>query len=431
MKKEKTAQIAVIGAGVVGLCNALTLQRAGYGVTLFDAQLPGSQTSSGNASYLATELIDPLANPGTLKAALRLWLHPHGPVATPLAYFHKALPWLWKFVRCGSESRAAKSRHALHALNHRAIAAWQRLLTAEGLEHHLLASGYLQIWENPRALTAAEQHLRHLQEWNINARLIDHKEVAELEPALAGRVAHAIYYPDACQMDDPLLLCQSLYRAFIQLGGQFQQTAVTALSPDSQQVKLTTDNGHYQFDRAVLSTGAWSTRLLKPLGIDIPLEAERGYHITWQGEQPPLSRPIGSAERNVVMTPLANGLRTVGFSEWGGLEVPFKQKRTATLRHHSQALLPELKHTDWPQQEWMGFRPTLPDSLPVIDRHPVYPHLLLAFGHQHLGLTQAAISAELILSLVEERQPALDLLPYALSRFCSITGGETVKEPAK
>ena len=195
------------------------------------------------------------------------------------------------------------------------------------------------------------------------------------------------------------------------------QTAVTSLSPDSQTVTLFTDNDPYRFDRAVLSAGAWSTRLLGPLGIKIPLEAERGYHITWQCEQPPLSRPIGSAERNVVMTPLTNGLRTVGVSEWGGLKVPFKQKRTATLRHHSQALLPELKSTDWPQQEWMGFRPTLPDSLPVIDRHPVYPHLLLAFGHQHLGLTQAAISAELIRSLVEGDQPSLDLSPYALSRF--------------
>ncbi|GAA3528673.1 FAD-dependent oxidoreductase [Zobellella aerophila] len=414
---KKAAQIAVIGAGVVGLCNALALQRAGYGVTLFDAQPPGSQTSSGNASYLATELIDPLANPGTLKAALRLWLSPHGPVATPLAYFHKALPWLWKFIRSGSASKATDGRRALHALNRQALDAWRRLLTAEGLGHHLLASGYLQVWENPRALAAAQRHLRHLQDWQINARLIDRQTVAELEPALAGRVAHAIFYPDACQMDDPLLLCQSLYRAFQRRGGQFIHTGVHALSPARQGITLATDRGQYRFDRAILSTGAWSRQLLAPLGLEVPLEAERGYHLTWQCPSPPVSRPIGSAERHLVMTPLANGLRTVGFSEWGGLKLPPKRKRIATLRHQSRALLPALADHDWPQQEWMGFRPTLPDSLPVIDRHPRHPSLLLAFGHQHLGLTQAAISSELILSLVEERRPVVELSPYRVTRF--------------
>ncbi|WP_375057961.1 NAD(P)/FAD-dependent oxidoreductase [Zobellella sp. DQSA1] len=411
-------EVAVIGAGVIGLCNALTLQRAGYRVTLFDPHPPGSQTSSGNASYLATELISPLATPETLKQAPGLWLDPHGPVATPLAYFHKALPWLLRFAREGSHARSARGRQALYELNRRALPAWRRLLSRHGLEHHLIASGYLQLWQQARGHVAAERHAAYLQDWNIKAELIDGGATAELEPALAGRVAHAIFYPDACQMNEPYRLSQSLYRSFIELGGHYSSTRVSALVPAADRVELVTEAGCAVFARAVLCAGVWSAKLLSGLGMTVPLEAERGYHITWKCPRPPLSRPIGSAERHMVMTPLADGIRTVGFSEWGGLDVPFKHKRIETLRRHSCALLPVLAGQGWPQQEWMGFRPTLPDSLPVIGRHEQYPSLLLAFGHSHLGLTQAAITAEVILSLLQQgKAPPLDITPYRLGRF--------------
>ena len=409
--------VIVIGAGVVGLCVALEAQRSGYRVTLIDRDQPGLGASFGNAGYLATELIDPLATPATLLSAPRLWLDPNGPVALPAAHFHRLLPWLARFILAARPAVVKKSREALSKLNQSAIPAWRRCLADLGSGDHLLESGSLLAWESGSNLDAAKFHADFLARWNVRSELVMADELADLEPALAGRTSHALHLPDGCQVRDPYRLCQSLFEGFIHRGGEFRQQTVARLGVSEQRVSVNGEGVALDGAHAILCAGAWSRSLLRQTGIDAPLEAERGYHLNIENPPIRLLRPVIFAERRFVLSPLDSGLRVVGISEMGGLRLKPLHRRFSALRYHSQSLLPELRHHGNTVTEWMGHRPTLPDSLPVIDRHPGYPRLLMAFGHQHLGLTQAAISAELVISMLRNGPGPLEVAPFRVERF--------------
>lgn len=409
--------VAVIGAGVVGLCTALQAQRKGYSVVLIDRDAPGRGASFGNAGYLATELIDPLSTGKALRGALSMLFDPHGPLALPLGYLHRSLPWLVRFVAAARPSQVERSREGLRQLNRAALPAWRRCLADIGASEQLCNSGYLLVWESPERLEDAKAHARYLQQWDVRCELIDAKRLGQLEPALAGTLSHALYFPDACQVREPYQLCRLLFAAFEARGGRFVQRAVEGLSVDTRQVRIATADMQVNVDRAVVCAGAWSRTLVQGTGLDVPLEAERGYHVSMDSPTVRLNRPIGSAERRFVISPLDSGLRAVGFAEFGGLRLKAISRRFKTLRRHSQALIPALDDPSLNCREWMGHRPTLPDSLPVIDRHPWHDRLLFAFGNQHLGLTQAAISAELVIDLLTGETPAIDPRPYRIDRF--------------
>lgn len=412
--------VAVVGAGVVGLCTALEAQRHGFQVTLFDKGLPGEGASFGNAGYLATELIDPLATKKTLAAAPRMWMDPKGPLALPWKYLPQALPWLTRFVRSASSARVEASRQALYQLNQAAVPAWQRCLADIGAEEYLVPSGYLLVWESENKLDEAKTHAAYLAQWDIESVLLQGAQLREKEPELAETVSHAMFFPNACRVKDPYLLSKQLFAVFQARGGCFEQTEVSEILPQENAVGVVTATSQNRFEHVVLCTGAWGKPLLEQTGISVPLEAERGYHLTIETadmETPPLQHPIGSAERKFVMSPLASGLRVVGITEIGGLRLPEFARRFNVLRHHSRQLLPRLNNPALKVSEWMGHRPTLADSLPVIDQHPRHPRLLFAFGNQHLGLTQAAISAELVISLLRQVEPEFDVKPYRVNRF--------------
>ncbi|WP_046874129.1 NAD(P)/FAD-dependent oxidoreductase [Vibrio diabolicus] len=412
--------VAVVGAGVVGLCTALEAQRHGLQVTLLDKGLPGEGASFGNAGYLATELIDPLATKKTLAAAPRMWMDPKGPLALPWKYLPQALPWLARFVRSASSARVEASRQALYQLNQAAVPAWQRCLADIGAEEYLVPSGYLLVWESENKLDEAKTHAAYLAQWDIESVLLQGAQLREKEPELAETVSHALFFPNACRVKDPYLLSKQLFAVFQARGGCFEQTEVSEILPQENAVGVVTATSQSRFEHVVLCTGAWGKPLLEQTGISVPLEAERGYHLTIETadmETPPLQHPIGSAERKFVMSPLASGLRVVGITEIGGLRLPEFARRFNVLRHHSRQLLPRLNNPALKVSEWMGHRPTLSDSLPVIDLHPRHPRLLFAFGNQHLGLTQAAINAELVISLLRQVEPEFDVKPYRVDRF--------------
>jgi D-amino-acid dehydrogenase len=405
---------------VVGLCTALEAQRHGFQVTLFDKGLPGEGASFGNAGYLATELIDPLATKKTLAAAPRMWMDPKGPLALPWKYLPQALPWLARFVRSASSARVEASRQALYQLNQAAVPAWQRCLADIGAEEYLVPSGYLLVWESENKLDEAKTHAAYLAQWDIESVLLQGAQLREKEPELAETVSHALFFPNACRVKDPYLLSKQLFAVFQARGGCFEQTEVSEILPQENAVGVVTATSQNRFEHVVLCTGAWGKPLLEQTGISVPLEAERGYHLTIETadmETPPLQHPTGSAERKFVMSPLASGLRVVGITEIGGLRLPEFARRFNMLRHHSRQLLPRLNNPALKVSEWMGHRPTLADSLPVIDQHPRHPRLLFAFGNQHLGLTQAAISAELVISLLRQVEPEFDMKPYRVNRF--------------
>ena len=415
--KIKPVTIGIVGAGVVGLCTALELQREGFQVTLIDKNESGLGASFGNAGYLATELIEPLSTAKTLGSALSMWLNPLGPLSLPLGYFHRILPWLARFIFAARPNQVAKARQALSALNQASIPAWQKCLQDIGADEQLVQSGYLLVWESKNKLTAAKKHAQYLKTWGIEAELVEGNRLAELEPALTSNVSHALFFPHAYQVQDPYHMCQLLFSTFKSRGGKFIKESVTRLEPQDRLVH-TSDN-HFSFDKTVICAGAWSKSLLQSVGITVPLEAERGYHLSFKQKTGLLKHPIGSAERKFVMTPLKSGLRAVGMTELGGLELPPFKQRFASLAHHSRQLLPPLNNPTIKTDEWMGFRPTLPDSLPVVDQHPDFKALYFAFGNQHLGLTQAAISAELVTALIIKKEPTISCEPFSIKRFNS------------
>lgn len=388
----------VIGAGLVGLCTALAFQRQGMRVMLVDKGQPSQGASYGNAGFLATELVDPLGTLSTLKQAPKLLLQRHGPLAVPLGNLHNSLPWMSRFALSSLPDVAARGREALSLLNRQALTAWNSLLTRENLQRHLVPSGYLRIWESAKGKSAARAEAAFLRQWGIKAVPLTAAEITDMEPYLSRNVGHALYFPDSCRVSDPYWLAEALFNAFIGRGGEFHQMNVAAVIPVGNSFNVQGDKQVLHARHALICAGAKSAELLAPLGFQIPLMAERGYHLSLENECDLLRRPVCSAERNVFINPLSSGLRIVGISELGGTALPPNPRRYATLRHHACALIPSADAKLKAAKEWMGMRPTLPDSLPVIDIHPDYPGLGFAFGHQHLGLTLAAVTAELIVS---------------------------------
>lgn len=412
------SRIVVIGAGVIGMTTALALQRQGHRVSVLDSQGPGEGASYGNAGFLATELIDPLSTPATLRKAPRLWLDTHGPLSLPLRYLPRLAPWLIRFFAAARPAQVAKGRQALAALNGASVAAWQRCLADIGAEEELLASGYLLVWESDQGRDAAKAQMEHLQRWGYEVEWLEAPALLEREPGLTGKLSHGLYFPGAHQVRDPYALVRRLASAFETRGGELHRASVTRLEPRGEYVRLHIEAAEVlDVDQAVVAAGAWSHQLAAGLGLTVPLETERGYHLTLPARGQALRQPVGSAERRFVMTPMSCGLRVVGFTELGGLTLPPRKCRYTSLRNHAGALLHDPIGLDEGAEEWMGFRPTLPDSLPVIDTHPDYPAVHFAFGHQHLGLTQAAITSELIAARVAGEAPSLDLDTFRVTRF--------------
>ncbi|GAA0623550.1 NAD(P)/FAD-dependent oxidoreductase [Halomonas beimenensis] len=410
-------RVAVVGAGVVGMTTALALQRQGLAVTVLDPRGPGEGASYGNAGFLATELIDPLSTPAMLREAPRLWLDPHGPLALPWRYLPRLAPWLARFLVAAMPPRVRRGRGALAALNAASVPAWRRCLADIGAEEELVASGYLLVWESPKGREAAGARMAHLRRWGHEVEWLEGEALRAREPGLSGELSHGLFFPGAHQVRDPYALVRRLAEAYRARGGEIRQASVERLEPRDAGVRLHTDQGELDMAQAVVAAGAWSHRLAAGVGLSIPLETERGYHLTLPGRGQALRQPVGSAERRFVMTPMDCGLRVVGFTELGGLSLPPVARRYDSLRHHAGALLADDRGLDESAEAWMGFRPTLPDSLPVIDTHPAYPAVHFAFGHQHLGLTQAAITAELVAARVAGETPALELGPYRVTRF--------------
>lgn len=414
MKNDKTC--IIVGAGMLGLCSALEFLKRGYQVTLVDQDEPGLGATFGNAGFIATELVDPLSTWSTIKSAPALLMRRHGALAVPAANLGNSLPWMTRFALAARPAQVAHARSALAWINRQAVPAWQRILADENLAGHLVASHYLRVWENASGQAAAAQEAEFYQKWGIEARLIGKEETASVEPALRETINHAVVLPHAHRLQDPYWLAQALFAAFRQRGGNFIKHAVSRIRAENGQVRVSAGQDILA-GQALVCAGAYSARLLRQFGVSIPLMAERGYHLHLPETRGLLQGPICSADRNVFISQLDSGLRIVGFSELGGVDLPPQPARFDSLRHHLGGILPQTRTALPAAEEWMGRRPTLPDSLPVIDTHPHHPNIGFAFGHQHMGITLAAISAQLISQKMSAGTSPKELSPYAVTRF--------------
>ncbi|CAM3984845.1 NAD(P)/FAD-dependent oxidoreductase [Pseudoalteromonas byunsanensis] len=412
---QQKQHIAVIGAGIVGLCTAKRLQDLGFSVTLFDPTGIAQRCSKGNAGHFASEQVFPLASAKLLPKLPGMLLNPLGPLRIDWRYALKMLPWFLSFLLNMRPTSFKKHTQALRALNESSLAAYQELLADSDYGSLITKNGSLLTFETSSSKRVEKTYLAFKAQ-GVSIKWLKGKEIQALEPTLSSNVKHALLFCDVGHTTDPHVLCRHIYQRFVENGGLFARTEITEITPKSNQVELLTDKGeNLVFDKAVLCTGAWSKPLAKQLGFKVPLDTERGYH-AMLNELGALSRPVASAERQFIITPMQSGLRLAGTVEFAGLDAPERNERATMLLAHAQQLVQGLEQSQV-TQTWMGCRPSLPDSLPIICRSPKHDNILFAFGHQHLGLTQAAITAKLVGQLCMGEQPALDLTPYRIDRF--------------
>ncbi|MBD8560911.1 FAD-dependent oxidoreductase [Pseudomonas fluorescens] len=415
MADPNQADIVVVGAGIIGVACALQLARQGRRVVVLDAQAPGMGASYGNAGHLATEQVFPIADLSILKRLPAMLLDPMGPLRLDWAYLPRALPWFIRLLLNLRPARYQRTVAGLRALNEGSLGAWQRLLQSIGQAQLLREDGSLLVFERAEsraALDAVQQRMRQqgvaVESWSGDA-------VRKAAPQLSDAIQGGLFFPATGHFLDPYTVVGELVNAAKAEGVQFLQQRVLDARLEGSGVSLMTDQGVLTAPHVLIACGAHSAKLTAALtGKQVPLDTERGYHLMLPHEQQRLPFAVTSLERKFIMTPMTGGLRLAGTVEFAGLDRPANMQRAWQLHRLSKGLFRhDLSHSE--ATPWMGFRPSLPDSLPIIDR-VCEGKVLLAFGHQHLGLTQAAVTAERVGQLAAgERVP--ELQPYRLDRF--------------
>ncbi len=408
-------KVIVIGAGVIGLSAALMAQVRGLSVTVIDREGPAAGASSGNAGAFAFTDILPLASPGILRKAPKWLLDPLGPLTIPPAYALKIAPWLYRFWRACSPRAVAASTTAQTALMDLSRAELERFLAANGTLPMLRKDGNLQVYETEAEFRASLTGWQARTDHGIEFRHMNAEEMAALQPGLSPRFVRGTFTPGWWSIADPKLYVQALADRFIAQGGTILRAEVIGLKPQGDGVYIQTKGEPLTADKVVLAAGAFSHRITATLGDRIPLETERGYNTTLPVDALDLRCQVTFGGHGFVVSRLSTGIRVGGAVELGGLALPPNYKRSEAMLRKAKAFLPGLKTEGGTQ--WMGFRPSLPDSLPAIGRSRVSPQIVYAFGHGHLGLTQSAGTARLVADLLTDASPAINLTPFSPQRF--------------
>ena len=408
--------VMVIGAGVVGLSIALALQARGLSVAVLDRDGPASGASAGNAGAFAFTDILPLASPGILRKAPKWLLDPLGPLSVPPAYALQIAPWMWRFWRACSPDRVAASTTAQTALMDLSKAELEPFLAATGTLPMLRRDGNLQVYESDAEFQASLPGWQARADHGIEFCHMGPEEMAELQPGLSPRFVKGSFTPGWYSIADPKDYTMALASRFRAQGGKLARFDVAALKPLPDGVEVSMRAGvTRQAGHVVLAAGAHSHLIARTLGERIPLETERGYNTTLPGDAFDLRLQITFGGHGFVVSRLSSGIRVGGAVELGGLRLPPNFRRSDAMLKKAQAFLPGLDPEGGVQ--WMGFRPSLPDSLPAIGPSRASPRVIHAFGHGHLGLTQSAGTARLVADLVTAAPPAIDLSPFSPQRF--------------
>ncbi|VVO22660.1 NAD(P)/FAD-dependent oxidoreductase [Pseudomonas fluorescens] len=407
--------IVVVGAGIIGVACALQLARLGRHVVVVDQQAPGRGASYGNAGHLATEQVFPIADVSILKRLPGMLLDPMGPLRLDWKYLPHALPWFLRLLWNLRPASYQRTVAGIRTLNEGSLGAWQRLLHSIGRPQLLREDGSLLVFEQADSRPALEALQRRMQQQQVPVAFWSGDAIRQAAPQLSEHLQGGLFFPGTGHFIDPYHVVCELVQAAKAQGVQFLQREVKDARLEEHGVSLTTDQGPLSARQVLIACGAHSAELTAALtGKKIPLDTERGYHLMLPHEQHRLPFAVTSLERKFIMTPMTDGLRLAGTVEFAGLDRPPNMQRAWQLHRLSKGLFrDDLSARD--ATPWMGFRPSLPDSLPIIDR-VCEGKVLLAFGHQHLGLTQAAVTAEMVRELAGKDQ-VQSLTPYRLDRF--------------
>jgi D-amino-acid dehydrogenase len=411
--------VAVIGGGIVGTVTALVLQRAGFSVTLLGENEPGAGTAAGSAGYLHDGEIFPLAHVGLLLHLPQLLLDPLGPLILRSSYLPHLARWGTHFLGAMRRSNVEAAIEALGSLNRAAIESFRVVADAADADDLLVYNGGLKVIRDARNLTAVAKELQQLEKVGIQARPLDFDEIHRLAPELGPEVAGGILFPLSAHCLDPAQFGQRIAQR-VRLSSTVirgRATTLTAQSNESWTVSFVNQqrNERIHVKTVVVAAGFGSAALLKGLGYKVPLASARGYHLMIADPHVKPARPMIFHEPHIAATPMLGGVRLAGTMEFALPSAPPDYRRAEMLYNIAQRYIPEL--TNERTTTWMGVRPLTPDSLPVIGKARNHSRLYYCFGHGHLGLTQAAVSARIISGLLSDAVPAFDMHPFDLVRF--------------
>ena len=406
-------KVAVVGAGIQGVCNALFLQKKGYQVTLFDRDEPGNSASYGNAGHFSPYASIPINRPDVLTDVPAMLLSSRGPLALKWSYVPKMMPWFLKFISNCRKEKMLHTAKYMHQILDLALPAFDELFEDVDMSGLIENNGILYFW-NDQNLKSRDLEIKIREDLGVKQQLVTPKEIHDLEPNIKPVYHGGVYYDYARHARNPKKILLKLFENFIEKGGKFLKLNIQDLNFDEKKPVIRSETQRFLFDKLVIACGAFSKKLTDKLHEKIPLDTERGYHVHFKGFDNLIKRPIIYLNRGFGMTPMEQGLRVVGTVEFGGLENPLSKSRIKNLIENAKELLDGLPdHED----EWLGFRPTLPDFLPVIGPSKNYDNVFYSFGHHHLGWTLGAISGKIITKMISNEKTNLDLQPYSSLRF--------------
>ncbi|MDB4231193.1 FAD-binding oxidoreductase [Candidatus Pelagibacter sp.] len=411
---EKNLKIGIVGAGIQGISNALFLQKKGFSVTIFDRDEPGSPAASyGNAGHFSPYASVPINRPDILTDVPAMLLSSAGPLALKWNYVPKMLPWFLQFIRNCTTKRMMHTAKNMHQILDLALPAYDELFDEVELGGLVEKKGILYIWNN-QSLKSRELEIKVRDELGVDQQIVTPKEIHDLEPNIKPIYHGGVYYQHGRHARNPKKILLKLYDLFLKKGGKFLKMNIKDINFNDEKPVIKAETQSFLFDKIVIACGSFSKKLTDNLDEKIPLDTERGYHVHFKDCDHLLSRPVIFQNRGFGITPMEQGLRVVGTVEFGGLDNPLSKSRVKNLINNAKYMMGDLpEHED----EWLGFRPTLPDYLPVIGPSKKHKNVFYCFGHHHLGWTLGPISGKIVSRMIAEENTNLDLKPYSSLRF--------------
>jgi D-hydroxyproline dehydrogenase len=418
MENYKCKSVGIIGSGIQGVCIGLQLIKKGIPVTIFDRNDPLSSefkaASYGNAGHFSPYAVLQFNRPDVLYDVPKMLLSSNGPLALKWNYIPKMIPWFLNYLKNCNKKSALHTAKYMHQILNLSNDAYDEIFKEIDTTNLVEKKGIIYVWTN-KNLKSREFEIKVRNDLGIEQKLLTQKEILKLEPNLKPVFEAGVIYESAMHARDPHGILKEIFKLFIKKGGKFVQENISHIKQiRKNETTIKSASNEYKFEKSVIASGAFSKNLTDQLGEKIPLDTERGYHVHFKNKDHLISRPVICLDRGFGLTPMNQGLRAVGTVELGGLKNPPSKKRIDYIIKCAKELLPELNNHD---DEWLGFRPTLPDFLPILGPSLKNKNIVYAFGHNHLGWTLGAITGKIVSGIVAEEKTNLDLSPYSSKRF--------------
>ena len=409
------SSVGIVGAGIQGVCISLYLLKKGFEVTLIDRDEPGRVSASyGNAGHFSPYASVPINRPDILTDIPQMLLSSTGPLALKWNYLPKMIPWFLKFIKNCSKKKMLHTTKYMHQILNLALPAYDELFKDIDVSGLIESKGIIYFWTK-KDLKSRELEINIRKELGVKQQLLTPHEIHDLEPHINKIYHGGVLYPNARHTRNPKKILIKLFNLFLKQGGVFEKQDVKTITFSFDDKPIIKSNfNSYDFDKVVIACGAFSKKFTDQADEKIPLDTERGYHVHFKDHDHLLSRPVIFLNREFGITPMEQGLRVVGTVEFGGLDNPLNKKRILNLVNNAKYLFSGLSDH---QDEWLGFRPSLPDFLPVMGPSKKYKNLFYSFGHHHLGWTLGAISGKIVAGMIAKENTNLDLSPYSSLRF--------------